>query len=346
MPKTVDVYERMKDVDPDYMEDLENMSEEERLKAMGYDFDDEEEEEVDPEEEKEEEGEEDSGEDESEDEGEQGEDEEEGEEASEDDEEESTDKDDIRIPKARFDEAVQTERERRKELETRFKEQEERSRWLEEQLGLLIQNQQAPKRDIAEPKEVFDFEKAEADYIKALISGEDQEAAKLRSVINREQEKRYESRISQLEEKLLNKTTESYKRISDEDKLNLVLDNARNKFHQLDESHDDYDVDLANDIDALAQGYVARQKINLADAYQKAIDRSMKGVKKEETVAPSKEISKRKKAKAKKISSQPPKTAGSKTKEIDLDSLDVSKMTEEDFAKLSDKDISYLLNKA
>ena len=309
-------YEQMKKIDPDYTGDLDEMSPEEKLKAMGYEV---EEEEENKEEEKEKEKEEEK-----------------------ESEEEEDEKEPIQIPKARFDEAVRKERERREEWEDKFKEQSERTQWLEEQLTELIKDKKPVENK--EKETVFDFDEAEEKVIEHIIAGEDKEAAKLRTQINRERDKIYSERISELEEKLLNKTTESYKKLSDEDKLNIVLENAVNKYEILDQNKEDYDVDVANEVDALASGYEIRRGISKAEAYQKAIERVMKRYQKEEKKSDT--LTGRKKKKIENMEKQPPKTEGKKNiKDIDLDNIDIAKLSDEEFAKLSDSDIKYLLNK-
>ena len=361
MPKTVPAYERMKEVNPDYMDDLEALSEAELLKEMGYDpeLDEEEEEEDSSDDQVEDESEDEEvegteEEDESEDEGNDDSEDDEAQDENESDEDqeveqtsENEEDDGKFIPKARSDERVEIERQKYAHLEEKFKLQEQRSQWLEEQIRSIQQNQQVSTKEVEKAtEEVFDFDKAQREYNKAIILGEDEDAVRLMSQINSEREKQFNRQLEALEKKLLEKTAKSHKELTDGEKLNVVLENARSKYSMLDDKSDEYDLDLANDIDALAQGYMGRSGITAHEAYQKAIERTMKKVVKEEKVTETKETKQRKKVKASKISKQPQEIKASKKgKGLDLDTLDVSKMSDDDFAKLSQKDLNYLLNR-
>jgi hypothetical protein len=328
----------------------DDMSDFEYMKEQGYDLTEEEiammeaqkEEEEDEELEEEEEKDEDSSEDE---------DEEYEEEDDDIEEEDEEDKKDIKIPKWRYDEQVQKEREKYSVLEGQFKAQEERTKWLEEQLGQLIQNQQAPKKDldVSEPK--FNFEEAYEKYADLVASGEDKQAAALMAKIDIEKDKAYEKRLKQLEENLLKKTEENNRKLSQEEKLDLVLQNAASKYPFLNSESDEFDNDIAVDIDAYAQGYAARNKVSLPEAYQRALKRLADPLVNKEQPAKTelkdkKKTQVRKKKKVRKMASQPPETEGSvDAPDTDLDDIDLSSMTDQEWDKLSDKDKKYLIKK-
>lgn len=231
-----------------------------------------------------------------------------------------------RIPKSRFDEAVQKEREKAIRAE-------ERSKYLEEQIERLIalQQQVAPKQESqAEPE--YDFDAAEEQYVELLLQGDTKEAAQLRSQINREKDKWVKNLVQEVSKQAKEEAQKETKRLSESDKVNIVITEALAKYSFLDVNSEDYDEDLVEEINYVAQGYEQRKGMTASEALKKAIQRLVK----EE---PKKVVSsKAKEAKEKKVASmkqQPPTMESAKgIKDKKSTDFDFENMSQAEFRKL------------
>lgn len=302
--------------------DLSELSKDELI-ALGIDVpEDEEEEEEDTEDQEdiEDESDEDEGSDQDEDE-------------DDEDEEPELKKKEPRIPKSRFDEAVSKERERAIRAE-------ERSKYLEERIEYLIKLQE---KVAEEPKEVepkFDFDKAEEDYAGLLIEGEIKEAAKLRAKINAEKDKWIQTLITDIKKQAKEEATSTTKTLTENQKKQLVVEEAISKYSFLDSESDDFDEELVDEINSVAYGYEVKHKLSPADALKKALARFVKD---EEKPKESKQkLDERKKEKVEKMKKQPPTqgTSTGKIKDKKAVDFDWENMSQTEFRKLYRKNPS------
>jgi hypothetical protein len=239
---------------------------------------------------------------------------------SEDDEEEDSEETqkDIRIPKARFDEAVRKERERAKALE-------ERTAYLEGILDKLLAQQAKPEEPPA-PK--FDFDEAEENYEQAIFNGELDKARQIRREINKAQEARIQELLTQVEKKAESKTAQ----LTEQQEFNVAIRSALTKYPFLDDKHETYNEEVVQEINALAAGYKSTLGLSSAEALNKAVNKIAAPLAK--TSKTSSETIKKRTEKASKIAKEPPKTKGSTVKDKSMDQIDWENMTEAQFDKL------------
>lgn len=253
------------------------------------------------------------------------------------DEEDEEDEEEARIPRSRLNQVIeQREAER------------ERSAWLEEQLERLIEAQTAnTKQEVKEvtpEKPAYDFDTKEQEYIELIIDGETAKAAKLRSEIDKARDQEILVQIEKAKESAQEEALTKSELSRDEEKFESIVEKAQNEYSFLDDSSDDYDQEAVEAINAQMAGLIAsgeRRSIALEKAvkslgplYAKALgveqDKGKASLGKKRTTAA------RKKA-AKASRQQPPttkRTAKGKAAR-DLDALDITKMTDAEYDKLS-----------
>lgn len=291
--------------------DTSELSKEE-LEALGIESEEEEEEEEDTEEEESE-----------------VEETEEEEEEEPEEEKEEEKKKEPRIPKSRFDEAVQKEREQRIRLE-------ERTKYLEEQILRLetLATKVAVKED---PVVEYDFDAAESKYAELLISGEVEDATKLRREINKERDNQIKSLIKGIKSEAEEAVKTTTRNLSEKDKKNIIIEEAIVKYPFLNSDHENFDERLVKRINYVAAGYETEGK-SPSQALKAAIEDLV-------PKAPKQVSTEKKKEKMATLSKQPPKTDSTKRiKSKELTEYDWEEMSQEDFRKLY-KESPDLVNK-
>ena len=282
--------------------DTSGMSKDE-LEALGIEAEEEELEEGETEEEEEEE---------------EGSEEEEAEE-EEPEEEEKEEKKEPRIPKSRFDEAVQKEREQRIRLE-------EKTKYLEEQIQRLeaLATKVAVKEEVVEE---YDFDIAEGKYAELLISGEVDEATKLRREINKQRDNQIKSLIKNIKSEAEEAVKTTTRNLSERDKKAIIIEEAIVKYPFLNSDHTDFDEKLVKRINYVSAGYETEGKTP-SQALKAAIEELVP-----KTIKSTAEAKKKEKVVA--MSKQPPKTDTTKRiKSKELTDYDWEEMSQEDFRKL------------
>lgn len=292
--------------------DTSGMSKDE-LEALGIEAEEEEleEEETEEEEEEEEESEEEEAEEE------------------EPEEEEKEEKKEPRIPKSRFDEAVQKEREQRIRLE-------EKTKYLEEQIQRLeaLATKVAVKEEVVEE---YDFDIAEGKYAELLISGEVGEATKLRREINKQRDNQIKSLIKNIKSEAEEAVKTTTRNLSERDKKAIIIEEAVVKYPFLNSDHADFDEKLVKRINYVSAGYETEGKTP-SQALKAAIEELVP-----KTIKSTAEAKKKEKVVA--MSKQPPKTDTTKRiKSKELTDYDWEEMSQEDFRKLY-KESPDLVNK-
>lgn len=302
------------------------MTDEEREKAIERgDFLEEElqeEEEESPEEEEVEEGEEEEY-DSEEEEGEEEEaPEEEGDEedSEEEDEEGEQQNSQPRIPKARLD----------REIAKRRKAEEEKQAYEARILDLLEKMAKDKEPEPSPEPAPFDFDAAEEKYQELLIEGDTKAASKLRSEI----------RKAEREEFLKEINPEGHTReILAERDFSAAVSQHIQTNPALDDASDEYDQDLVDSINVMMRGYVANGEDKVS-ALDKAVKRLTSPSKKKPAPKLGKDTAREKKSLKNAIrasKAQPEKLRNSKSGRANTDSLDLSKMTEEEYRSLDPK---------
>jgi hypothetical protein len=239
-----------------------------------------------------------------------------------------------KIPKGRLDKALRQR-----------DEYKERSLWLEEQLEKLIEQGSKKQEEVKVPElPPYDFEGAEEQYAILLIEGETTKAAKLRREIDNAREQRFAQLLAEIEERAIDKATKTSSAATENAKFQALIENYENKFPFLDSENDLYNEEAVDTVNTLLAGYVAKG-MTKSEALKKAVDKVAPMFKKE--IETTKKSSKERQIEANKkiantIKSQPAKTKSSASSKIDTSKLDISKMSERDFAKLTPRELKAL----
>lgn len=243
-------------------------------------------------------------------------------------EEEEPVKKEPRIPKSRLDEVIAQREDAR-----------ERNLWLEAQLEKLINQsqQQIQAKEIA-PEPSYNFEKAEEDYVTLIIEGEIGKATKLRAEIDAERQKEFKRLIKEIKENSAEESKKASSAIIEQERFDALIENYENKYKFLDSESKDYNEEAVDTVNTLLAGYVAAGKTKaegLKLAVQKVAPLYEKTVETKTSLGNKRKVEAGKKA-AKASVSQPSKTKSSSATSIDTTSVNISKLSERDFNKLTD----------
>jgi hypothetical protein len=255
----------------------------------------------------------------------------------EEDEDEEVDEDGNKVPLARLNKVIDQRNQER-----------ERTARLEQQIERLIDQVASPKEAPVkvEPEEVYDFDVAESQYIEHILEGETEKAAKLRRQIDKERDKEVKKLVSEAKssatEEAVTRTTAGL----EEDRFNTLVATYEEKYTFLNADEEDYNEEAVDTVNALMNGFM--KDMSKSKALKKAVDRIAnmyeKAPEKPKLGGKGRKLDKTadRKRNAKVSQKQPPKTKGKGTKGRDLDSLDVSELTEEQFNNLSAKEKAIL----
>lgn len=240
-----------------------------------------------------------------------------------------------KIPKDRLDKALRQR-----------DEYKDRALWLEEQLEKLIeQNSTKQEKEKVPPPPPYDFDGAEEQYVALLLEGETAKAVKLRREIDNQRQLQFQNLIAEIEERAIEKATQTSSASTENAKFQALIENYENKYPFLDSEHDDYNEEAIDTVNTLLAGYIAKG-ISKSEALKKAVGK-VAPMFVQETKATKKSVGQERKVEANKkaasaIKSQPPKTRSSASNSVDTSKLDISKMSERDFAKLTQKELKAL----
>ncbi len=241
----------------------------------------------------------------------------------------------LKIPKSRFDEVIKQREEAR-----------DRSAWLEQQLEKLINNQnQVKQTETSKPiKPVYDFEAAEEQYISLIIEGDVTKATKLRNEINNKQQEAFLELINGVETNATNKAKSESSQYIEGERFKIAIESMENKYPYLNFQSDSYNEEAVDTVNTLLAGYVAAGKPK-TEALKLAINKVRplyeKKVVKQSLGEKRKVIAGKKAADASKR--QPIKTkTSSNSKVADLGTVDINRISEKDFSKLTAKEKSIL----
>lgn len=253
------------------------------------------------------------------------------EEDSEDEEDEEQEEEkDIRIPKARFDEAVQKER-------AKLEAAEAQNAKLMEQIERLLQNLNKDLAPNVEEK-LVDIDELETRYANHLLNGETEEAVKVKKEINKENTRIINELVKEAKKSAKEETTQEVSALSEKEKMQNVINTAFSTYTFLDDKSEDFNEEVVEEINILAAGYKVSKGLSESEALQKAVDKIAKPLLKKVEPAQNKpKTEQRKKAKAKQVAKEPPRSPSSRVKDKSLDDFNWEEMSEKDFDTLYKK---------
>ena len=257
-------------------------------------------------------------------------------EVDEEEEEETASKKSLKIPKSRFDKVIKQREEAR-----------DRSYWLEQQLEKLINSQttQAEKVEPTKPtKPVYDFEAAEEQYISLIIEGDVTKATKLRNEINAKQQESFLDLINGVEASATNKAKSESSQYIETERFKGAIEDMESKYPYLNYKDKTYNEEAVDTVNTLLAGYVASGK-SKTEALKLAINKVRPMYEKKvvkQTVSEKRKMLAGKKA-ADASKRQPIKTkTNNPSRTSDLGTIDIKKISEKDFSKLTAKEKSIL----
>lgn len=245
-------------------------------------------------------------------------------------EDNSEEEKDIRIPKARFDEAVQKER-------AKLEAAEAQNTKLMEQVEKLLQNLNKDPAPKVEEK-LVDIDELETQYANHLLNGETEEAIKVKKEINKENTRIINELVKEAKKSAKEETTQEVSALSEKEKMQNVINTSLSTYTFLDDKSDDFNEEVVEEINILAAGYKTSKGLSESEALQKAVDKIAKPLVKKTVSTQSKpKTEERKKAKAKQVAKEPPRSPSSRVKDKSLDEFDWENMSEKDFDNLYKK---------
>lgn len=261
-------------------------------------------------------------------------DDDESEEADEDEDEEEYEEEapqkNTRVPKARLDEVIRQREEAR-----------ERSEWLETQLEKLISSK--VETPVA-PKPAYDFEVAEEEYVALIIQGEVAKASKLRREIDAARKDEFQSLLDQVKDSAKQEAKSESSSAIEQERFETAVVNFENKYKFLNYELPEYNEEAVDTVNTLMSGYVSAGK-SKAEALKLAVNKVAplysKVSPEKPTLGNKRKVEAGRKA-VKAANSQPSKTKSVSTRQVDAETVDVKKMSEKDFSKLTAKEKSIL----
>jgi hypothetical protein len=251
----------------------------------------------------------------------------------EDEEPEEEEVEDPKIPRSRFNQVIKQREEAK-----------ERNAWLEAQLEKLIQKQTEVVQSEVQKAPSYDFETAETKYISLIIEGEVQEATRLRKEIDKARRDEMMGIIKEIKDSAEDNAKKQSGVLVEQEKFNNLVENFESKYKFLNAESKEYNEEAVDTVNTLLAGYVAAGKSKsegLRLAVQKVAPLYTKVADSKPTLGNKRKVEAGKKA-AQAANSQPSKTKSVSTKAVDRESVDVFKISEKDFAKLTAKEKSIL----
>jgi hypothetical protein len=239
-----------------------------------------------------------------------------------------------RIPKSRFD-----------EVNERMKEANERNLWLEEQLETLIK-QSAQQQKTAAPKEPevpeYDYDLAEEKYISLIIEGDITKATKLRNEINTFRQNDLKKLISGIESKAMDGVKSESNQLLEKERFATSISTMESKYPFLNHKDKAYNEEAVETVNTLLAGYIASGK-GKVESLQLAIKKVLPLYDKKstkQTLGEQRKSEAGKKAAA--ASKQQPAKGKTTARTSDTGKVDINRMSERDFKKLTAKEKSIL----
>lgn len=241
-----------------------------------------------------------------------------------------------RVPKSRLDEVI-----------SQREEAKERNLWLEAQLEKLIaaseKKESTNKPEVILPQ--YDFDGAEENYINLVIEGDIKAALKLRNEINNARKAETLALIDSIEEKANKKASSISSQAIDDQKFEVLIENFESKYPFLNADSDSYNEEAIDTVNTLLAGFRAAGKTKsealslavkkVAPLYEKAI----KQIVPEKKTLGQKRATTANKTAVKAAKSQPTKVKSTvSNSQVDLGTISISKLSEKEFYKLTEKE--------
>jgi hypothetical protein len=242
-------------------------------------------------------------------------------------------KKELRIPKSRFD-----------EINNRMKEANERNLWLEEQLEKLInqssQSKQAASKEPDLPK--YDYDTAEEEYINLIIGGDITKATKLRNEINAYRQQDLQALISGIKSEVNDSAKSQSSQLLEKERFENSISVMESKYPFLNNNNKAYNEEAVETVNTLLAGYLASGK-GKVESLQLAIKKVLPLYEKAGTKVSLGDQRKTEAGKkAAQASKQQPTKAKSSTRTSDMGLVNINKMSDRDFSKLTAKEKSIL----
>jgi hypothetical protein len=236
-----------------------------------------------------------------------------------------------KIPKSRLDEVIKQREEAK-----------ERNLWLEAQLEQLIANQlkSTTKPDV--PVVTYDFATAEEQYITLIIEGETAKATRLRAEIDTNRRQEMLELVKSIQAESSKEATIVSTKAIENDRFSNLVSTYETSYPFLNSEAKEYNEEAVETVNTLLAGYIASGKpkaealklavSKVAPMYTKVVTKSLGN---QRTVDATKKA-------AKASNQQPPKNLKTRVVEVDTTKLDITKMSEKDFSKLTSKELRIL----
>lgn len=226
------------------------------------------------------------------------------------------------------------------------REQHEATRKQNEELLTLLKQQQASgKKDDVAPK--FDYDAAEDAHMDAVLAGDAALARKIATEIRQATKAEMLLEASSYKKEALESAAAEAGRLDDETKFVKVIDKSTAEYAFLDPKNKRaYNQEAVNEINDVWEGLVATGKTK-AQALQRAINivAPKYGEAEQATLGKKATGARRKAAVKKNVSAsnkQPPKMRGKTTRSKTVDQIDINKMSDKAFKKLSKAELAEL----
>ena len=242
---------------------------------------------------------------------------------------------DNRVPKSRLDRVI-----------SQREEQKERAEYAEEQLAALIKQGKAPEEPEVPKLEPYDFNAKENKYMEAILSGDTNEAVRLRTEIDSRRASDLKTELMQSNQSVKDTAQEESRNVVVQDRLdNLILD-MEEQYPFLDENSKSWNREATATVNALMTGYIADGK-EMDHALALAIKKIVPMYTEESTTPIKKEGTRRtKKARQKAVDAdkrQPPKSRNSRAnKETSVEDVNVHSLSERQYKTLTAKEKAIL----
>lgn len=220
-------------------------------------------------------------------------------------------------------------------------EQAKTNQWLQSQLEKLISGKDATP--VKDPEPTFDYEAAEETYAQLLIENEFSKAAKLRSQIDSARRAEMLEFIRNTTQDTNNKAKAYSSEAIIERDFQSLIDNLESTHDFLNPKSKKYNAEAVETINTMMAGYAAAGNDKVT-ALKLAVKKAAPLYKTPEVTKSIGDV--RKQAAGKKAvaaaKSQPIKTRSTSVPMKDQDTVDVFKMSDKEFSKLTDKEIRQL----
>ena len=230
-----------------------------------------------------------------------------------------------KIPRSRLNKVI----EQREELKDRVS-------WLEEQLEKFIEGKSPPKRVEPERSE-YDFDLAESKYIDLILEGDSKTATALRREINEERAYLFKQEINTVKEEARQHAKEEASATLEGGRFDTLVNSYEQKYPFLDVESKEYNEDALDTVNSLMVGYIKDKGMNQIEALTKAINKIVPMFTKDVKQSLGQKRTDTAKTKALEAAKKQPIKQQTSIKEdkISVADLNVSKMTEKQFNKLT-----------